>query len=59
MDPLSAMTVSTLLRTLARINRNDLEGLRSETLSQLLSILLQLAERISDELDDRHVPGVG
>lgn len=54
MDPASQMTLQLLMRTLTRINADDLAAIRTETLSQVLSILLQLAERISDVLDDRH-----
>lgn len=53
MDPASAMTVRLFLKVLREVGNGSAGILPTETLSRMLSLLLQAAERVSDELDER------
>lgn len=53
MDPASAMTVRMFLKVLIEVGNGSASILPTETLSRMLSLLLQASERVSDELDSR------
>lgn len=53
MDPASQMTLRLLMKTLVRIREDDLAHFETETLKQLLSILIQLGVMVSETLHQR------
>jgi len=53
MDPASKVSLLALRQALVAIRHSDWQYFETEMLKSLLRVLLQAAEGISDELDDR------